>query len=94
MAEDTTRETSSAGSPGQGTYAIVAVPESQAQAVIEFVEGLRSKDAEVSGHMLSLGMAFTTHTGCTTTSGGSPGHMDSDCTDDDPPGPHTFSALG
>jgi hypothetical protein len=34
---------------------VVAVPDEQAQAVIEFVASLDSDDADVSGHMLSRG---------------------------------------
>jgi hypothetical protein len=58
-----------ASTQDEGTFAIVTVPSDQAQAVIDFVAGLRSKDADVSGHLLGglLTPAYhlATNTNCT-----------------------------
>jgi len=77
-----------AGTSEEGTFAIVTVPSDQAQAVIDFVAGLRSKDADVSGHLLggllTPGYHLATNTNCshvTTTLDGGATKTDITCSD-------------
>lgn len=51
MASDQTNDTGTS-EPENGGSTIVAIPEDQAEAVLEFVEKLKQGD-EVSGHMIS-----------------------------------------
>jgi hypothetical protein len=53
MAEETSSGT---GTPGEATFTIVPVPEDQVEEVMEFVAGLKNKDTDVSGHMISGGI--------------------------------------
>jgi len=84
MTDDTTTEE---------TLTIVAVPATHAQAVVDFVTGLRTEEADVSGHMLSRGLvsgmsrgplsvkSTRTDTGCERTTTGE--ETDFACTDAD-----------
>jgi hypothetical protein len=58
MAEDETRDTSGNGESEHGGLTVVAIPEDQAQVVLDFIASLQQDEvAEVSGHMISTGLA-------------------------------------
>ncbi len=71
---------------------VVTVPAEHAQAVIDFVAGLENEETDVSGHMISGGMAggfggalsakMTTSTGCSQSVTGKLGY-DMTCYDTD-----------
>jgi hypothetical protein len=76
----------------EGPYTVVAIPEDRTQQVLDFIGRLHSGEADVSGHMLSVGLAAGmssgglmaraqyTMTGCFTTV-----NDDYNCTDSDKP---------
>lgn len=77
----------------RGDLTVVPIPEDKAQAVLEFIQGLESEDAEVSGHMLSRSLVgglgalsarttkHRTDTGCVQTTTGV--GVDFNCSDSD-----------
>jgi hypothetical protein len=80
----TTDETNETG------LTVVAVPDDQAQAVIDFVRTLEAEETDVTGHMIPGGGGFggglafkhSTDTGCAQTTTGSAG-VDFRCSDTD-----------
>ncbi len=82
------------GGDSNEAITVVTVPAEQAQAVLDFVAGLESKDADVSGHMLSSGALSRmggglaakdgrTLSGCTMTTGDAEFGRDWQCSDTD-----------
>lgn len=79
MADDKRTGQSDSGEPTAGDMTVMTVPESRVQEVLDFVAGLNKEETDVSGHMISRGLAGIggglaakggrSLTGCNTTGG-------------------------